>query len=151
MATNRETVRDALATLLTTDLTGAGNSAQAVYNYKVGDFAGQSPVVIVTSEGSERKDIVFSSPERYSIFYLSVMVFVLYADPDVSWTEADAEDRLDLIEKDISETLQTNYGHSSGTWHRIFIEGRTQVLEVTIAGDQYLVEIFPVRVEINDT
>lgn len=45
--TNRETVRDAFTTLLSTALVGSGLPVQAVYGYKIGDFQGQSPIVIV--------------------------------------------------------------------------------------------------------
>ena len=50
----RETARDALAALLETALVGSGLPAQAVYNYQIGDFQGQSPVVVVSSGPSER-------------------------------------------------------------------------------------------------
>ena len=50
--TNRETVRDALGTLLSAALVGTGKPAQAFYGYMVGDFAGQSPVVVLTSSGT---------------------------------------------------------------------------------------------------
>lgn len=149
-ATNRETVRDALATLLTSALTGAGKPGQAVYGYKVGDFQGQSPVTLVMSAGSQRSELTYST-EFDNMFYLVIENWVLYADTAGSWTEANAEDRLDLLEKSIADVFAANYSHSSGTWDRISFDGRSQIIEVVQAGKAYLVEIIPVRVEKDDT
>jgi hypothetical protein len=147
-ATNRETARDSLTTLLTSALVGTGKPAQAVYGYKVGDFQGQSPVVLVTSAGSERAEATYS--QWRNTFSLSIMVFVLYADPATGWGEDDAEDRLDLLEKTIADTLRANYSYAGG-WDRIIVDGASQVLEVDLAGDQYLLEIIPVKAGLDDS
>lgn len=147
--TNRETIRDALATLLTTALVGDGKPAQAVYNYKVGDFEGQSPVVTVTSGGTLRFEGDYGE-NLDGEFYLVITSYVLYADPGTDWGEDDAEDRLDLLEKSIADVLVDNYSHASGTWERIAIDGRTQVVEGEIGGELYLVEIIPVKVAKDD-
>jgi hypothetical protein len=150
-ATNRETARDALAALLQSALVGSGKPAQAVYGYKVSDFQGQSPVVMVMSGGSGREELTYDV-DWDNIFFLVIKVFVLYADPAAGWTEAMAEDRLDLIEKTIADTLSANYSHSGGAWERIGYDGRSQVIEVVSeAGDPYVVEIIPIRAEKDDT
>jgi len=145
--TNRETVRDALATLLETALTGSGNPAQAVYAYQVGDFGGRSPVVVVSSAGSERDHRTMG--ERYhNFFYLNVYVFVLYADPGTDWGEDNAEDRVDLLEKEIADVLMDNF--STDDWVYIQLDGRSVRDSVEIGGQEYIREVIPVRVEVYD-
>ena len=53
---NRGTVRKAFAALLTTAL---GSLAQNVYNYRIGDFGTQNPVVTVSSAGILRERATF--------------------------------------------------------------------------------------------
>lgn len=150
-ATNRATVRKALAGLLSTELTGAGKPAQAVYDYKVGDFEGQSPVVLVTSAGSGRKHASYTTAYQNE-FNLLVQVWVLYADPGAGWSEADAEDCIDLLEKSIAEVLA---GHKSYAgppgWFSIDYNGPSQIIEGNLGGSDYLIELIPVKVEVEDT
>lgn len=147
-AVNRETVRDGLAGLLTTALVGAGKPCQAVYNYKAGDFQGQSPVVLVTSAGSQRTHPGYTT--RYeNVFSLAIQVWVLYADPAASWGEDDAEDRIDLVEKSIADVLAANKSYA-GYWHSIDYAGPTQIVEGNLGGDDYLIEMITVKVEVED-
>lgn len=149
MATaNRETGRDALVSLLTTALVGTGKPAQAIYGYLVGDFAGQSPVVIVASDGTE-EDQRTNDSRRENEFYFNAHTFTLFAQRgDTSWTEAHVEDRLDLLEKTIRETLAAN--RSTATWAFIEIDGRSTVDNVLVAGEEYRHEIIPIRMVVYD-
>ena len=142
---NRETVRDQLATLLTAALVGSGKPAEAVYNYQVGDFEGKSPVVVVTGAGSGR-----GNPLIYGegSFLFEIHTFVLYALEDGSWTEAQSEDRLDLLEKSIADVL--NDANDSDTWMSVTMNGESEVDGVEIGGDEYRHEVIPVRVTIQD-
>lgn len=149
-ATNRETARDGLTTILTTALVGSGKPAQAVYGYMVGDFGGQSPVVRVMSAGSERSEVTYDT-DYYTAFFFTVECWVLKVDPASSWTEADAEDRLDLLEKTIADTLAANYSNGAA-WDRVMPDGRSTVIDGSLlGGDDYLVEVIPVRAEKDDT
>ena len=143
MTANRETSRDALATLLDTALTGVGNPVQTVYNYQIGDFQGQSPVVVVSSGGTERTPYTFEGDR--ATFHLNIFVFVLY-DDEGDWGEDDAEDRIDLIEKDIAETLESN--QRTTNWESIQYSAGTTVDSVEIGGDEYRREVIPVVVEV---
>ena len=105
MSTSRATARKGLANLLTTALVGTGKPAQAVYAYQVGDFAGQSPVVVVSSGPMLRLRDTLGECYR-SRFELRIYTFVLYADPASNWTESDAEDALDTIEAAIEEITE---------------------------------------------
>lgn len=138
--TNRETVRDAFTSLLSTALVGSGLSVQAVYGYKIGDFQGQSPVVVVASSGTGRGMAAFDSAG--SDVFLDVWVFVLYND-EGDWDEADAEDRLDLIEKEICDVVIDN--HSTANWIDADYEARSTVDDVAIGGQEYKRERIPLR------
>lgn len=143
MSSNRETARDALAALLQTVLVGSGLPAQAVYNYQVGDLAGQSPVVVVSSGGSERQRLSFQGSR--ATFRLNVYVFVVYTDGG-DWNEDDAEDRLDLIEKTIAETLDVS--QRTASWESVNYAGETTCDSVEIGGVEYRRETIPVTVEV---
>ncbi|MCK6629346.1 MAG: hypothetical protein L6R45_29740 [Anaerolineae bacterium] len=147
-ATNRATVRKALAELFTTELTGAGKPAQAVYDHKVGDFEGQSPVVLVTSAGSGRKHAGYTTAYENE-FSLLVQTWVLYADPGAGWSEADAEDCIDLLEKAIADVLAANKSYA-GAWFSIDYNGPSQIIEGNLGGSDYLIELIPVKVEVED-
>lgn len=144
MSTSRATVREQLAVLLTSALVGTSKPCQAVYDYQPATFSGQSPVVTVSSAGSMRTR--FTMQGNRLTAYLYIHIFVLYADADSGWTESDAEDRLDLIEKTIEETLQTYRTHPS-YWSNIAYSEPSQASSAEIGGDEYRVEVIPVIVE----
>ena len=145
-AINREVSRDALEALLETALVGTELPAQAVYNYQIGDFAGQSPVVTVSSGGSLRSRRTITNTNWDNVFYLNVHVFVLYAEPDnVNWTDAHAEDALDDIERRIADVLMIN--RSTANWDVINYAGRSNRISIDIGGDEYSTEIIPTQVE----
>ena len=100
---NRETVRDAVSTILSTAIVGAGY-AQAFYGYQVADFARQSPVVVVTSGAAKRGNLA-SKEIGDTQFKIIIHTFVLYATDDGTWTEAESEDKVDALEKKIIDLL----------------------------------------------
>lgn len=140
---NRETARDALATLLQSSIGTA--TVQAYYNYQVGDFGGQSPVVVVTSGPATRARSSYGGGYIDATFEYDVHVFVLYTQ-GTAWTEADAEDRLDLIEKEVADCVQDNM---SGTiWQRLDWEGATAIDSVVLGGEEYKHEVITVSARI---
>lgn len=141
MTINRETIRDALTTILTTALVGAGKPAQAVYGYQPADFRGQSPVVTISSGPIMRPPMTIAGNAVECI--LDIHVFVLYDDGG-TWNEDDAEDRLDLIECTIADTLQT-YRRHPNYWQRAVYEGETETGSLAIGGDEYRIERIRVR------
>ena len=145
MATSRsrETARKALAALLEAALVGSGKPAQAVYAYQVGDFAGASPVVVVSSGGSLREQGSFG-PCWDDTFSLAIYSFVLYANPDDGWTESDAEDALDDIEATIADVILENM--TSDVWSNLSYEDRTETDGVEIGGHEYRRETVRVTV-----
>jgi hypothetical protein len=143
MATSRETVRDALTTLLQTALVGSGKPAQAVYGYQVGDFGGQSPVVVVTSGPVERMRRGLGAC-WHTTATLMVYVFVAYAA--TGWTEANAEDALDTIEALIADVVLAN--GSTANWNGMVYDGPTQVDGLAIGGVEYRREVIELRCEV---
>jgi len=141
---NRETARDALATLLETRLVATDEIVQVVYNYRKGDLGGQSPVVCVSSSGSRRAKVDFSG-DRENIIYLMVHVFVLYSDQS-DWTEDDAEDRLDAIEAAIADVVDAN-SSATANWHWIDYFGRSDRMDINLGGHEYIMEAIPVEIE----
>jgi len=142
---DREECRDALAALLTAELTGSGRPVQAVYNHKVGDFQNQSPVVVLVAGGSIRPRQTFAS--NATTFYFVLGAWVLYASEDGSWTEADAEDRLDLIEQQIAGMIEANQ-EVPPYWISLDYDDRSQIVEVALGGKPYLLEIIPLKMEV---
>lgn len=141
--TNRETVRDGLTALLAA-LAGDGNPVQTVTGHGLSTLDEVSHIVVLSS-GSTRAPGTHSA--NWSIVYLTVQVWVLYSDQG-DWGRDDAEDKLDEIEKEIADLLETNR-YYSGYWDTIEYDGRSRVSEVTtVTGLPYLVETIPLRAEL---
>lgn len=136
MAANRETVRDALATLLQAALVGSGKPVQAVYNYRTGDFAGASPVVSVFSHGADRRRLTARGSRAR--FFLQVDIFVVYALEDGTWTEAQAEDALDAVELLIAGVVDAN--QVTAYWGALDYVMESTRYDVAIGGIEYIQE-----------
>jgi len=143
MATNREIERDALVALVNANMVGSGLPLQACYGYQdAKSWPGkQSPVLIISSGGSERIKNAASTGGWITTFYFHADAFVLYADD--TWTEADCEDRLDLIDVELFELLQAN-SHSKKKYN----PGRSTAGSVVISGEEYRRERTPIEVSI---
>src|SRR5262245_52350329 len=96
MTANRKPLRAALRTLLKAEV----SAAQEVYGYGKARFGGQSPVVAITSAGSERARLTMQGSQLTATF--EVHTFVIHSDPDSNWTEEHAEDTLDDVEQQIA-------------------------------------------------
>lgn len=145
MATSasRKVVRDKLAELLQTELVTTLGIAQAVYAYRIGDFAGASPVVVVSSGGSRRERLSFQG--QRPVYYLTIHVFVLYNDEAGTWDESDAEDALDGIEAGVNNVVAANPSLSD-FWISLAHSDRSSTGSVEISGVEYRTEIFEVTI-----
>ena len=142
---NREIARDGLATLLTARLITTDAIVQEVNNYRKGDFGGQFTVVNVSSAGAFREAITMGETgPRQSIFYLYVDTFVLYAA--TNWTEAQAQDRQDLVEATIADVVDLNSGKTA-YWNAADYEGISEIEDFTIGGVPYLYERIKVWID----
>lgn len=144
MSANRKVVRQALASLLTTNLAGSGLPLQELYRYQVGDFGGQSPVAVLTSAGTRRERLTFQGSK--ATFFFDLHLFVLYAEPAADWNEENAEDALDDIEAEVAALLDAN--QRTATWEALDYAERSTALPVVIGGAEYKHEIIPVSVEV---
>jgi len=136
---NRETLRDALYALLNTELVTNNEIVQECFTYRPATFDGKSPVVCVTSAGSNRERLDYSG-SRQNLFYYTIHTFVLYAAS--GWTEANAEDRLDAIEQGIADVINDN--PQTANWNDIDYDGRSTRTDVAIGGDEYIMEAIPI-------
>ena len=141
---DRATLRIAVATLFTNDLVGAGKPVKTVYSYGVKDLKGESPVVTVSSAGSYRRNPEHSD-RGGSLAFLDANIFVLYAEPTSGWTEANSDDRLDLIEKKIAEIVANNAEGpaTNRPWLSLDFAGRSEITPVILGGKDYDWETIP--------
>lgn len=123
-----------------TQLSSAVTSAQAVYNHAAGDFGGQTPVLRVVSGGSAR----VTSRLRQATFSIMIEAWVLYTSPDDdAYTEANSEDLIDAIDKEIATWLET----ASTSSRDVRLAGPSETMRVqSQSGVAYTVELFPLEI-----
>lgn len=146
---NRRTWRAAIASDLATAL--VPTYAQALYAGQVADFGSQSPVVIVSSAGSDRPNDSYAT--QGTVLFFNLDVFVLYADSDNGFDEMDAEDALDDIEAAVAEWVLANATRTPSNgigWTELAYAGRTgaDIGPATIGGQEYRREQIGLRVTI---
>lgn len=141
-STSREGARKAFAALLDTALVDT-NIVESVYDYQVGDFAGAASVIIVTSGGIMRERQSLGAC-WFNAYILDCYIFTLYADPDSSWTEADAEDKIDDIEAAFADVVMSG---TNSAWDQALYEERSELAVVSVGGVSYRRELIKVRLE----
>lgn len=137
-ALNRETVRDELVTQLRTALT----VAQKVEGHKA-NIKGQWPALLLLTAGSLRPQ--FTESGVRSEFYYTAQLWVLY-HKDGLWTEAQAEDALDALEKQLAEWMANN--QVGEIWTALMFDGRSRVGTINEGGETFLVEEVPIKAEV---
>lgn len=136
MIGTRKQVRKEFARLLAAALVGTGLPAQAVYAYRIGDFLGQSPIVAVSSRGTQNAALSFQGIK--AVHRLQVDIFVLYSNTNGSWNEELAEDALDDIEKAIADVVQSN---STNTYWQLVTEPEiSDRIDIVEGGTAYINE-----------
>ena len=138
ISVTRKDVRTQFASLLSAALVGTGKPAQVVYSYRKGDLKGQSPVVVVSSLGSSRRSLTFQGLQP--MYRLQVDVFVLYEDTAAGWTEADAENALDDIEKIVADVIAANQVVAN-YWEGITPVDWSERVDVSLGGVDYIREM----------
>lgn len=129
--TNRKTVRQRLATLLTN--TG---QYQAVYSYPEKQLRHQSPVCVLISDGTNRE--IVTDDYETNDFYITVVHFVKRTD-----TEA-AQNELDDLELNLINTIKTNYADAN--WTLAEYDDRSRVMWNTLEQEPYVMEAFTIRI-----
>lgn len=149
-AVSRKIVRDRIVSHFQTDLTGAG-PVESVYGHDRRDFkAGESPVVLVLSEGIARQPHGIGSSKYASFMRFSVLVFVREADESASWTSANVEDALDSVEAAIADSVMS-HRQDVGYWTNLMLSGDTSnILPGNVGGKPYKMEIMSLVAEVYD-
>ncbi len=149
--TGRDMVRAALQNLHTNALV-AGNVVAAAYDRMVTDFQGQSPVVVIGHGTSERERTTFKSPCGGGIegwkhtFRFDIFLFVKYSDEAGSWTDAQAEVKLDQTETADADLVAEN--NDTADWDGLNYDDPSEAGVAVVSGWGYKRERIPVRIEV---
>lgn len=147
-AYNRKVARKRLASIFEDELVGTGLPVSAVFSYDVRDFKGQSPVVSVRSSGIRRQPFGQASTKYRNWIPLAVMLFV--KDETTGWTAEQAADAMDDCEAAIVQSIM-DHRKEVGYWNNMTLENSySNIYNVTVGGDPYLLEIMTVLVEVID-
>jgi hypothetical protein len=146
--TNTETIRDAIATILETALTGAGNVLQSFYGYEADDFGGQSPVMVMATRSNAAEQRTSGELARQDIKF-DLISFVLYKG--TGWTPADCEDKLNEVYKDTLDTSLNNQQQTSPVPYEIFLDGEAPIVPANVGGFDYRMQTIPILVTAYET
>jgi hypothetical protein len=137
IAEDRGIVRREFAAILKRRLEVPGKAA-AVYPYHLVDFKGVSPVVNVSSFGTKREPITFMGTK--ATHRLEINTFVLHRSADGKWTPEMCEDRMDLLELEVSQTIREN--QVTPFWDSAAQEegGWSEIIYIEIGGMLYASE-----------
>ena len=136
---NRETVRDALVTLLSAALVGVGKPCKSVLGYPAARISA-SPLVCVSSTTATSEKIAKASWGWQ--FQFNIEILVRWKDSS-SWTQANAEDKLDAIWVIVGGVIEAN--QSNANWQVLEVVEDTCDL-VAISGDSYRREVIRINV-----
>lgn len=137
-AVNRETIRDALTTLFTNAM--VPTHVSAVYGYEKSSIEVASAVMVL-SGGSKRIPSGINDTRWRNEFHFEVLSFVRMANTlstttgGTNWTEADVEDKLDLIDKEIADVIADNRSNSNWSYiefeedYSSIVEGRSRAYD----------------------
>lgn len=145
--TNRETMRDALYTLINAGMVGSGKWVHVLFAYQpdAEELKGKSPAMWVSSGPTRRVKRTISIRTKTTYTFLVQSAIRL----DGSQSPALVEDRLDKIEKELMDILLDDDNRSTANWENLMVEESTPGY-TKIGGNEYRTEIFPVVVEAYD-
>ena len=133
---SREAVRDELVTLFTNN-----GSWQEVYGYApdLNEVIGKTPILIIRSEGtSQRMEGDETNPASYQF---AITTWVLAYSEDGNWTSANAEDKIDELDKVVRQVIRNNAGGGSNADQYRFDPAQSEVGDVILHGGvPYMVE-----------
>lgn len=138
--------RKATRTALALALPAALPSAAAIYGYQAKDFGGQSPVVVVTSAGSERERVTLQGSIATFLLYLHLFV-AFAADGESGYTDATTEDLLDQVEDEIAQFVDTQ--QQTASWHALAYDRVSDAGEpAMVGGVEYRHELIVLAVHV---
>ena len=123
---------------------------QDAYHYKPHTFEGQSPVIYITSSGTNTRWLTGQGFQNS--IYVNLHICTLYASTlgeTIAYQEEQAEDLLDDIEAAIRNVLKDNAA-VAGHWQGLRYFDRSNAdTPMLIEGDLYLHEIIPLVMEVS--
>lgn len=144
---NRKTIRQRLATLMEPDLVGAGKAAKKLFRYKPGKLSSDASthVIVLTSAPANRSRQ--AQPTRaHSILHFEIWLLVLYSAE--GWTEEQSEDKLDNMEKEVSDWLLDN-ADNHDEWDGIELGETEYDIVAAPGGNTYRQEVIPIQVKVS--
>ena len=139
---NRKTVRGALATAITTAVSGTGKPLQAVYGYYPKEFGGQSPVCTIESLPIQ---INLKTGVNLQNYDFAVTFWALTDGATGSgMTASDAEDKLDDLHYALCLMLKEPPS-SSAIGNAEFLQPSDQIKMAMESGNVYQAETHYVR------
>jgi len=133
---SREAVRDELVTLFTNN-----GSWQEVYGYApdLNEIIGKTPVLMVRSRGTAQ-DMAGDETNPAS-YQFAITTWVLAYSEDGNWTSANAEDKIDELDKVVRQVIRNNAGGGSNADQYRFDPAQSEVRDVILQGGvPYMVE-----------
>jgi hypothetical protein len=129
--------------LLANIIAGACTGSVAVYSYQPADIKGQSPVIYITTSGSNRAN--FTGQGVRAFYYINVHILVVYSAKN--WTPENAENTLDELDREIESAIMKN--QDTANWYGIDYESRSNADNPAIIGGvTYLHEVIPLVMEV---
>lgn len=132
---SRRTIREAVGAGLTTALSSL-DPAPVVYDYMRTGFDGQSPIVRVWSDSSNRPDT--RTQGINTEFRVSVQVWVLIDENGTAAEQAASEDTLDAIEYAIADWLESNT--QTDDWNEIRYDRQSFIQTALVGTYTYIIE-----------
>lgn len=133
--TSRELVRDELVTLFV-----ANGSWQEVYGYapSVDELSGKTPILVIRSRGTIQN---FANLETNPVTYRFVIssAVLAYSASD-SWNSANAEDKLDELDKVVRQVIRNNAGSLTYGVNMRFETAVSEVSDPIREGLPYILE-----------
>jgi len=139
---SRKTIRDAITALFTPYKSDDGSQLlYEVYNHRPTptEVIGYSPLLYVTTAGTERRFAMLNTNPSKHHFLVSVMVMEYDKDATPQWFSEDAEDKLDDLEELVSQVIRDNVQSANWTVMQ-FVEGLSSVESRVLEGQLYIVE-----------
>lgn len=147
MSTNRKSARAALAAFLVTALTPDPVVNVYAYPASLKELNGIYPIVRLTSLSSERARKYLGNSFSAE-FIIGLEIFVRQSDPDASFTEQNAEDKLDDIEQLIRDAFASPANVHAGGFDIAAYDRGSEVISIEMDdGIIYRREVIPVRLK----
>jgi hypothetical protein len=148
--TNRSVIREDLKTLLDGVLVGTGKPVSVSFKSQPTEdtLVGQTPVFWFQSRDSVRQSRTMDQRKTGEHQFLAQSM-VRLNDGDATHNEDWVEDRLDLIEKTMMDTLLEQASIDTKGWQHVAVENLGTGLTI-IGGFEYRVELFVITIDKKD-